>query len=169
MEILDLYDWDRNKTKKTMVRGTPVPEKLCRMVMHICLFNKKGQMLIQQRSATCTNPNLWDLTLGGNVRSGENTRQAATREFKEELGIEFDFNNVRPHLTINFNNGFDDYFLIEKDVKLKDVKFTDHEVQKVKWASKEEVLELIASGKFIPYEPSAVAALFDLRKHYGLF
>ncbi len=169
MEKLDLYDWDRVKTKKTMVRGEKCPDGLCRMTMHICIFNKKGQMLIQQRSATCKRPNLWDITLGGNVRSGESTRKAATRELKEELGLDFDFSNVRPHLTINFENGFDDFFLIELNTKLKDVHFTDHEVQKVKWADKDEILKMIADGIFIPYIPSFIGALFDMRKLYGLF
>ena len=169
MEVLDLYDQNRQKTKKTIVRGEKCPQNLCRMTVHICIFNKKGQMLIQQRShAKASAPNLWDITLGGGVQSGETSRTAAHRELIEELNIDHDFSNIRPHLTINFENGFDDFFLIEKQVKLKDVKFSDHEVQKVKWATKDEILKMIEEGKFVSYIPSFVASLFDLRKQYGV-
>ena len=49
MELFDLYTADRVKTGKTMVRGEPVPEGCYRIVVHICIFNEQGQMLIQQR------------------------------------------------------------------------------------------------------------------------
>ncbi len=46
-------------------------------------------------------------------------------------------------MTINFNNGFDDFYFIEKDLDANIVKFPDQEVQAVKWASEKEILKLL--------------------------
>ena len=49
MELFDLYTSDRVKTGRTMIRGEQTPEGFYRMVVHVCIFNPDGQMLIQQR------------------------------------------------------------------------------------------------------------------------
>ena len=49
MELFDLYTEDRVRTGRTMVRGTKVPEGLYRLVVHVCIFDHEGRMLIQQR------------------------------------------------------------------------------------------------------------------------
>lgn len=169
MEIWDEYDRDRIKTGKTIERGQ-YPQNSYRTVVHICIFNSEGKMLIQQRDANkIKNPNKWDITLGGCVQAGETSRQAAERELKEELDITYDFSNKNAHLTINFDFGFDDFFLIEKDVEIKAVKFVDNEVQKVKWASEKEILQMIVNGEFINYFPTLISALFEMRKNKGVF
>ena len=43
MEILDLYTADREKTGRTMVRGEETPAGCYRLVVHVCIFNDKGQ------------------------------------------------------------------------------------------------------------------------------
>lgn len=106
--------------------------------------------------------------MGGGVQAGENSRQAAKRELSEELGIDYDFSNVRPYMTINFDNGFDDFYLIEKDVSLDEVTFKDNEVQAVKWATKDEILTMIESKNFIGYYPSFISALFEMRQARGV-
>lgn len=169
MEKFDLYNNDRQLVGKTIERGQNCPNDLCRLVVHICIFNKKGEMLIQQRQNTKKSwPNAWDITLGGGVQARENSRQAAKRELSEELGIDYDFSNVRPYMTINFDNGFDDFYLIEKDISLDEVAFKDNEVQAVKWATKDEILTMIESKDFIGYYPSFISALFEMRQARGV-
>ena len=46
MELFDLYTADRVKTGRTMVRGGQTPEGFYRLVVHICIFNPEGKMLI---------------------------------------------------------------------------------------------------------------------------
>jgi isopentenyldiphosphate isomerase len=75
--------------------------------------------------------------------------------------------NIRPHITINFNNGFDDVYLIEQEVDINELSLQYEEVQKVKWASKEEIFSMIESGEFIPYYQSLIQLFFDMRKKYG--
>lgn len=169
MEIWDLYDENRQKTNKTINRGESCPNGLCRLVVHVCIFNKNGEMLIQQRHPTKKSwPNAWDLTLGGCAIKGETSKQAIERELFEELGIKHDFSNERAYLTINFDNGFDDFYLIEKEVDLKDIKFVDGEVQDVKWATKDEILQKIKDKEFISYYPSFINVLFEMRAKRGV-
>ncbi len=168
MELWDLYDVNRNKTDKTMIRGEAFSGGNYHLVVHICIFNSSGEMLIQQRQPFKEGwPNLWDITVGGSAVSGDNSQTAASRELFEELGIEMDLTGIRPHLTMNFDKGFDDYYLLEKDINLQDLKLQYEEVQNAKWASKEEILAMIEQGDFIPYYPSLIQLLFDMRKKYG--
>ncbi len=169
MELFDLYDEDRQLLGKTIVRGDKCPEDTCRLVVHICIFNKKGEMLIQQRHSSKKSwPNAWDITLGGCVQAGETSKVAAYRELSEELGIEHDFSNERAFMTINFDNGFDDFYFIEKELDASSVKFPDQEVQAVKWATEEEILKLIQEKNFIGYYPSFISALFEMRARRGV-
>lgn len=164
MELWDLYTEDRKKTGKTMIRGEKQPEGFYRIVVHVCIFNEKNQMLIQQRVPFKDDwKNLWDITVGGSAIAGENSRTAAARELKEELGIEIDFSNTknaRHAFTLNFHGGFDDFYIIKKDVDLSALKFQKEEVQNAKWASKDEIFALIDEKKFIPYHKSLIDLLF---------
>ena len=92
---------------------------------------------------------------------------SATRELFEELGIKRDFTGIRPHFTINFVHGFDDYFFLEEDLDLESLKLQEEEVQAVKWASREEIKTMIKDGEFIYYYPSLIDFIFDSRRSYG--
>ena len=48
-ERIDLYTIDRIPTGETAFRGEALPEGRYRMVVHVCVFNTKGDMLIQKR------------------------------------------------------------------------------------------------------------------------
>ncbi len=169
MEQFDVYDINRVKTGVIKDKGTPLKDGEFRQVIHICIFNSKGEMLIQQRqSFKKAWPNLWDITLGGCGIAGETSSQTAQRELFEELGIMLDFSKIRPHLTVNFENGFDDYYFINLDLDAEKLKLQQEEVQAARWATKQDVQNLIDQNKFIPYVPSFVLSLFDLKQMYGV-
>ena len=107
MELWDIYDKDRVKTGKTMVRGSEFAPDSYHMVVHVCIFNSKGEMLIQQRQPFKEGfSNMWDITVGGSATMGDSSQTAAEREVQEEIGLKLDLQGVRPHLTINFDRGF---------------------------------------------------------------
>ena len=54
--------------------------------------------------------------MGGGVDAGETSRQGAEREFREELGYPLDLSGLRPSVTVNFNGGFDDFYILERDL-----------------------------------------------------
>lgn len=164
MEIWDLYDKDRIKTGETMVRGSQFKENTYHLVVHVCVFNLEGKMLIQQRQPFKDGwPNMWDITVGGSAVSGDTSQLAAEREVYEEIGYKLSLDGVRPALTINFDKGFDDIYLIQKDIDISKLKLQYEEVQSVKWASKEEILSMIDKEIFIPYHKSLIDLLFFMR------
>lgn len=168
MEFWDIYDIERSRTERTMVRGEPFKEGDYHLVIHVCIFNRRGEMLIQQRQSFKEGwPGMWDLTVGGSATKGDTSQSGASRETMEELGIKLDLEEVRPHLTINFDRGFDDIYLLEKDVDIGGLDLQYEEVQAVKWASKEEILDMIEESTFIPYFPSLINLLFEMRNQVG--
>lgn len=168
MELWDVYNKDRIKTGKTIERGSQFDSNEFHVVVHICIFNSNGEMLIQQRQPFKEGwPNMWDITVGGSAVSGETSQQAAERELFEEIGYKAKLSNERPYLTINFIFGFDDIYFIEDNVNINALKLQYEEVQRIKWASKDEILQMIKDGKFIPYYSSLIELLFDMRKKRG--
>ena len=166
MELWDIYDKNRNLTGRKMQRGSEFGDDDFHLVVHVCIFNSKNEMLIQQRQPWKNGwPNMWDLTVGGSALANETSVEAAERETLEEIGYKIDLSNERPFFTINFENGFDDYYIIEKDIDIKYLKLQYEEVQSVRWATKDEILQLVADGKFIDYW--FIENLFDIRKHRG--
>lgn len=166
MEFWDAYDRDRIPTGKTLVRGEPIPPGAYHLVVHICLFNTKGELLIQKRQPTKEKwPGLWDLTAGGCAMRGENSRTAAERELFEELGLHLDLQSILPPFTVNFNTGFDDIYRLEAEVDLQTLTLQPEEVQEVRWATWEEVRTLLQAGLFIPYHPGFLRFLFDMREN----
>ena len=168
MEVWDTYNANREKTGK-MIRGAAFEKGALHLVVHVCLFGPDGRMLIQQRQKDKQGwPGFWDITVGGSAVAGEDAQTAASRELNEELGIRVDLTGVRPNLTVNFDHGFDDIFLVEKDVKLSETVLQAEEVQNVKWATREEIRQMITDHTFIPYYPSFIDLIFDSKARYGL-
>lgn len=170
MEIFDLYDQYRRPTGQTMVRGTQPPEGRYRLVVHICIFNSNGEMLIQQRQPFKPSwPNMWDITLGGAVTAGETSQQGAHRELMEELGLDVDFSHAAPTVSTTFRNGYDDLYILHRDVDISQLHLQEEEVQAAKWTDKNEILSMIADGRFIPYSAAFIEYLFFRSTHHGNF
>ena len=168
MELFDLYDNRRRLTGETMVRGGDVPPGRRRLVVHICVFNSAGQLLIQQRQPFKEGwPNLWDVTVGGAVCAGETSQEGAHRELLEEVGLDVDFSSAAPDISITFSEGFDDIYILHMDPALSGLRLQETEVQAVRWASLEEILAMIDSGTFIPYGKDFIRYLFYRSKHRG--
>lgn len=171
MEYLDLYDINRTKTGETMARGTKMPKDRYRLVVRVIIFNSEGKMLIQQRASERNSyPNMWDFSVGGSVEAGETSSQGAERELLEELGLSTKISGTLPSFSVNFEQGFDDFYIINYDVNAEDVVLQKEEVQAVKWAGKEEIKNMIKTGEFINFRESLVDMVFSFNeKRYGTF
>ncbi len=151
-ELWDVYTKDREKTGALHRRGEKMQDGEYHLVVHICIFNSQNQLLIQQRQPFKKGwANMWDVTVGGSALQGESSVQAAEREVFEEIGLQLDLSGLRPDFTINFEDGFDDYYVLEQEVDLKELHLQKEEVQAVRWASKEEVLKMQEEGTMVPY------------------
>ena len=170
MELFDLYDAYRRPTGETMVRGEPTPAGKYRLVVHICIFNSKGEMLIQQRQSFKKSwAGMWDLSAAGGVVSGETSQESARRELFEELGLDVDFEGTMPTLTTSFEEGFNDIYLLYRDADVSTLRLQPEEVQAARWAGRDEILAMIDSGAFIPYHKGLIEYLFFRSAHWGNF
>lgn len=161
-ELWDIYTKDREKTGRLHRRGERMQDGEYHMVIHVCIFNSRNELLIQQRQPFKKGwSNMWDITVGGSALHGESSSQAAEREVFEEIGLKLDLSGVRPDFTVNFEDGFDDYYLLEQEVDLAGLRLQEEEVQAVRWASKEEVMQMQEQGTMIPYW--FLDRLFDVR------
>ncbi len=168
MELVDLYDENRLPLGRTAERGGAANPGEYRTVVHVCVFDRRGRLLIQRRTPEkFIWPDRWDVSVGGGVDAGESSRQGAEREFREELGLPLDLGGLRPSVTVNFDGGFDDFYILTKDLPLEELTLQKEEVQAVRWASLEEVLDMLEQGDFIPYPESFLRFLFDMRGQFG--
>lgn len=170
MEIVDLYDENRLPLGRTAERYAPKGEGEYRVVVHICVFDSRGRLLIQQRSREKEAwPETWDVSAAGGVDAGETSRQAAEREVREELGVSLDLRGIRPSVTVNFDGGFDDFFLVERDLALEDLTLQKEEVAQARWADLPEILAMVDRGEFIGYPKGFLEYLFQTRGTFGFF
>lgn len=168
MELWDIYNKERELTGDTIKRDEPLKEGEYHLVVHISIINQKHQMLIQQRQPFKKGwPNCWDITVGGSVVAGENSWQGAQRELEEEIGYRMDMSSLRPSFTVSFHNGFDDHYIIERDIDLKKLKLQEEEVQDAKWASKDEIFKMIDEGTFISYRKELIELIFSMKNSWG--
>ena len=62
--------------------------KLPHPVVHLHIFNQKGDLFLQKRSLSKDiQPGKWDTAVGGHVDYGETIEEALRREVREELGV----------------------------------------------------------------------------------
>ena len=150
-EMWDLYDRNRNMLDRKVERGTKLNDDEYHLVSNAWIRNSKGKFLISKRVEWKSHPLMWECT-GGSVIMGEDTYQGAIREVKEELGI--DVSNV-PYAFVGTTTRYYkdcpdilDVYIFEIDIPIEKVTFQKEEVNDVKWATKDEILELYNSGKF---------------------
>lgn len=167
-ELWDVYDVNRQRTGKIIDRPSAWGQEAYHLIIHVAIFDSQSRMLIQRRSPKKKAwADLWDVSAGGSALAGEDSWQAAERETREELGIQLHLRDVRPHFSINYTRGFDDFYTAElPDPDLSSLVLQETEVAEVKWASREEVRQMLRDGSFVPYFPGLIDLLWDVRDNY---
>ena len=171
MELWDVYDKDKQLTGKVVQRSfnQPFSDGEYGLSVHVIIFNDNNEILIQKRQSTKEIfPNLWDLTCGGHVLHGENSQEAISRELSEELGLNLDFSDDAPIITLTTPHHIDEYYFVQGiEVDINNLKLDSNEVQNVTWANKDEVLQLINENKFINFSKGFISFLFFLNENGG--
>lgn len=171
MELWDVFDKNKDFTGRIIQRGSkePLTNYKYTLLVHAAIFNDQDEMLIQKRQSTKSiYPNLWDITCSGHQLSGETSQDTVSRELKDELGLNLDFEDDIPNITITSSNLFTDFYIIQGiDVDINILRINDEAVQSITWASKDEILQLIDEGKFINYSKSLIDLLFFLKNTNG--
>ena len=167
MEIWDIYDKNKQKTGKTMVRDDwhMGPDEFHITVQGV-IQRPDGRFLITQR--VLTKPwaaGHWEVS-GGGVQAGESSREAVVREIKEETGLDvtkaeggfvFDYQRVNPEEGDNY---FVDIYRFVMDFDEKDIKLQAEETMGYRLATKEEIAELGKQKIFLHYD--SIKRVFDL-------
>lgn len=151
MELLDIYNKNREKTGRTINRddsGQLKPGEYI-AVGGALLINPNGQILLSKRSMTKpSHPGLWELN-GGCYQAGEEGNEAIVREVREEIGVNLDPKKGALLKTAQLDKFFKDLWAFRIDVDISDLTFDTREVAEAKWASIEELISLRQNGAMI--------------------
>jgi len=146
-EFLDIVD-ENNEVVGSAPYADVYAKRLNHRIVHVLIFNDKGEIFLQQRSAKkdfC--PGHWVTSAGGHVQKGETYEQAANRELKEELGVSI-------KLTKILETPYDHYrmrkFLeIFRGISEGPFKFNEAEVAGGRWFSVADVRDMVKKNQLI--------------------
>ena len=149
MEKRDLYDENRELTGETVYKGEPIPEGKYIIVVLVYIQNSEGKFLIQKRSKLKDGKYA---TTGGHVKSGETSVEGILSEVREELGLELNPDD----LVLYYGNHsaeqqvfWDDYYIKLDIDDISKLKLQEEEVESVKWATAEEMKQMMKDGEFL--------------------
>ena len=149
MEKRDLYDENRELTGETVYKGEPIPEGKYIIVVLVYIQNSEGKFLIQKRSRLKDGKYA---TTGGHVKSGETSVEGIMSEVREELGLELNPDD----LVLYYGNHsaeqqvfWDDYYIKIDIDDISKLKLQEEEVESVKWATAEEIKQMMRDGEFL--------------------
>ncbi len=128
---------------KTVEKGQKIPNNTYIMMVVIFIQNDNNEFLIQKRSTD--KGGKW-ATTGGHPKSGETSLQGVITEVKEELGIEI--NNPILFKQANGKDTICDLYYIKKNINIEDITLQREEVDNVKWASINEINDLMNNNEF---------------------
>lgn len=132
-------------------------------IAHIYLFDKRGSLILQQRSFhKPLNGGTWMMSAGGHVRAGESYEEAAHRELIEELGFDTKLKFVGKEL-FSFDANHKKYFAVFEG-EYKGEKVVLDPVESIGWnlVSLQSLKEMIDKGE--PMHPELV---HELKLYYG--
>ena len=148
-EVLPLVN-DRGLTVgKATRRECHNGSKLLHPVVHLHLFNSRGELYLQQRPLWKTiQPGKWDTAVGGHIGFGEPASEALRREVSEELGIT-DFEPVAVRKYLFESDREREYVYLYKTVCDEEPAPGD-ELEGGRFWSIEEIDENLGKGVFTP-------------------
>ncbi len=176
MEYFDVLNENGEFTGEIKTREQCHEQGLWHRAIYGFVFNKNGDVLLQRRSKNKKLwPDLWDVTAGGHVLTGEFGAQALIREVKEELGIDISedelkylvgstSSNIKGNIK---NNHFNECYIITKDIDITKIKLQKEEVSDIRWFTKEEILERINNN--FDGITDKIGAWNFLKKYYEVF
>jgi isopentenyldiphosphate isomerase len=87
-ELFPIVDEQGNVLGRILRGQAHDGRKVLHPVVHLHLFNSKGELYLQRRPDwKPIQPGKWDTAVGGHISYGETVQQAFRREVMEELGI----------------------------------------------------------------------------------
>lgn len=153
MELWEVLDGEGNLTGEIMEKyDRKVFEKgFYHLGADVWIINSDNKILIQKRSPLKRlEPNVWAMT-GGSVMLGEKSLKTIVREAKEELDIDINANNLKLITKFRTGNVWIDTYILKCDYDISKMKFQEDEVSDAKWATWDEIDDLVNKGQFIKH------------------
>lgn len=166
-EIWDIYDKDKKRTGKTMLRDDwRMKEDEYHLSVLGVVVRPDGRFLITKRDLSKPwGPGWWEIP-GGAVKAGEDSETAVRREIFEETGLDvngcaggyqFCYHRENP---VKRDNYFVDIYRFVKDFEEKDVVLQKGETCGMMLATKEEIDAFGKQGIFLHYD--SIQKVFEL-------
>lgn len=134
--------------------------------VNVFFVNNKGEILIQHRSDNRRLfPGMWDFSAAGHIKHGEDYKEAAMRETKEELGVEVDLKEVAYLSPYQLKiSSFKKIFVAHYD---GDFKYDTDGIADIFYMNKEEIKQLLdkKENKFL----SDYKEVFNYLYEHNLF
>ena len=160
-EYVDILDETGKETGEIITKKEAHRTGKWHRAIHIWFISEDKKNILLQKRCPDKNlfPNMWDISVGGHVSSGEDTLVAAKRELSEELGLnpdnyKFEYVDVIKEKFVDgdiVSNEFVTIYKIISDVKLEDINLQKEEVSEARWFSKDELNSLRDEDKVIPH------------------
>ncbi|MDD6189556.1 MAG: NUDIX domain-containing protein [Clostridiales bacterium] len=146
MELLDIYDENRNFTGKRIVRGERRGKDEYGLAVAVWIVNSRGELLITLRSPEKESwPDYWENTSGA-VQAGESSLEGCIRELREETGISAEPSEPVLMDIQRSKNTFFDSYVIKKDIAIDELRLQPGETVDAMWVTVERFEEMCADG-----------------------
>ena len=154
-ELIDIVDEENNPTGIIKLKSEAHMMGLWHRTVHIWMYDSKGRFLLQLRAKNKDiYPNVWDISAAGHMAAGEDPKDAAIREIKEELGLTIDqdrlvLHSVQKHAATSgafINNEFCYVYLLETDMDTGTMTLQKEEVNGAKLVDIDVLIEDIRNN-----------------------
>ncbi len=146
MEYNDIYDEKGNRTGRIHRRGTPWKKGEFGLVVCVWVYDGCGNLLLTRRAKGKSFSGTWENS-GGAAQAGETSREAIARELFEETGIRAAAEEFEYLYTDRDKHLFYDFYCLRRQTPLEQIVLLPGETDGVRWASFDQVHELIHNGK----------------------
>jgi isopentenyl-diphosphate delta-isomerase type 1 len=107
LQLVDRRGRPAGAAPRRVCHGDP---SLIQAVVHLYLFDARGRLYLQRRSAAKdTYPGCWDTSVGGHLAPGESPEQGLKREAREELSLKSI--EARPLASYLFRSSFESEYV----------------------------------------------------------
>lgn len=154
-EIIDIVDENNNLVGTQASRNQAHHEGLWHRIINICIYNSKGEILLQLRSKDkMIYPDMWDISVAGHIGAREDPLVAALREAGEETGLnaraeDLHFYKIRSEQYQNDNVNMKEFlyiYLLKYDGNIENLRIQKEELQSIEFMPIAKIEEELSSG-----------------------
>ena len=162
-EMVAVLDDCGMETGVSVTREEAHSKSLLHRIAIACIIDSDNRILMQHRApGKKLHPNKWDLSVAAHVLTGEESVGTIVREMNEEIGFQMerkiharDFRFIASFrqdmvLPDRTECHWYDLFVVIKDLDSTQLRFTDSEVDGIKWCNYSEIMQMKDNDELFP-------------------